>query len=66
MYETRTLAIASSELLRSVDRNPELGSVELEIVTPRGKRAWRAVRRAELARHVQEWMQSHELTGEER
>jgi len=64
MYATTTLAIASTELLRSVDRNPESGSVELEIVTPHGKRPWRAVRRADLARHVQEWMQSHELSTE--
>lgn len=55
MYETRTLAVTSDELLRSVDRSPEAGSVELEVVTPHGKRTWRAVRREDVESHARTW-----------
>lgn len=55
MYTTRALVVTAAEILREVDRNPEAGSVELEVVTPHGKKTWRAVRRNEVEHHADQW-----------
>lgn len=55
MYTTKALVVTATEILREVDRNPEAGSVELEVVTPHGKRTWRAVRREDVGNHARTW-----------
>jgi hypothetical protein len=61
MYATRALVVAPLEILREVDTHPECGSVVLEVVTPHSRRTWRAVRRTELAHHVDTWLKDNGL-----